>query len=100
MTLRAIQPAARNPGDHPWLAGFLKQFRREDLSQMTLRSYQSGLQLFLRWYASPALEKLTAVDIMNYRGILVRPRSSRTTERFSRETELPVSKGLTLRTIR
>ena len=35
--MRTIQPAARNPGDHPWLAGFLKQFRREDLSQMTVR---------------------------------------------------------------
>jgi hypothetical protein len=33
MTLRAIQPAARNPGDHPWLAGFLKQVRRECLER-------------------------------------------------------------------
>jgi len=66
MTLRAIQPATRNPGDHAWLVAFLKQLRREDLSPMTVRGYQSDLQLFLRWYASPALEKLTAVDIMNY----------------------------------
>jgi integrase/recombinase XerC len=67
MTLRAIQPAARQPGDHAWLAGFLKQLRREDLSPMTVRGYQSDLRLFLRWYESPALEKLTAVDVMNYR---------------------------------
>jgi site-specific recombinase XerD len=49
------------------LIGFLKQLRREDLSAMTVRGYQSDLRLFLRWYESPALEKLTAVDIMNYR---------------------------------
>ena len=67
MTLRTIHPATRNPADHAWLAAFLKQLRREDLSPMTVRGYQSDLRLFLRWYASPALEKLTAVDIMNYR---------------------------------
>src|SRR6516165_2791613 len=49
VTLRAIQPAARNPGDHPWIAGFLKQLRREDLSPMTVRGYRSDLQLFVRW---------------------------------------------------
>jgi site-specific recombinase XerD len=65
--LRAIQTAARQPGEHAWLAGLLKQLRREDLSPMTVRGYQSDLRLFLRWYDSPALEKLTAVDIVNYR---------------------------------
>jgi integrase/recombinase XerC len=65
--LRAIQPTARKAGDHPWLAGFLKQLRREDLSPMTVRGYQSDLRLFLRWYGSRALDKLTAVDVMNYR---------------------------------
>jgi site-specific recombinase XerD len=67
MTLRAIQPAAQKPGDHPWLAGLLRQLRREDLSPMTVRGYQSDLQGFLRWYESPALEQLSAVDVMNYR---------------------------------
>jgi len=67
MTLRAIQPAAYPPGDHPWLAGFLKQLRREDLSPITVRGYHSDLQLFLRWYESPVLEKLTTVDVINYR---------------------------------
>jgi site-specific recombinase XerD len=67
MTLRAIQPAAQKTGDHPWLAGFLTQLRREDLSPMTVRGYQSDLQLFLRWYESPALEQLSALDVMNYR---------------------------------
>ena len=65
--MRAIQRAAQKPGDHPWLAGFLKQLRREDLSPMTVRGYQSDLQLFLRWYAFRALEKLSAVEVMNYR---------------------------------
>src|SRR3954465_13257974 len=67
MILRAIQPVDRKPGEHPWLTGFLKQLRREDLSPLTARGYQSDLRLFLRWYESPALEKLTAVDLMNYR---------------------------------
>lgn len=65
--MRAIQPTTRQLGDHLWLIGFLKQLRREDLSPMTVRGYQSDLRLFLRWYASPELEKLTAVDILNYR---------------------------------
>jgi hypothetical protein len=52
MTLRAIQPAAGKAGDHPWLAGFLKQLRREDLSPVTVRGYQSDVRLFFRWYAS------------------------------------------------
>jgi hypothetical protein len=62
---------------------------------MTVRSYQTGLQLFLRWYASPALEKLTALDIMNYRRHTGSTAlfSLRTTERFSRETELPYPRG-------
>ena len=67
MTLRAIQPAAKKAGDHPWLVGFLLQLRREDLSPLTVRGYRNDLQLFVRWYESPALEKLTAVDVMNYR---------------------------------
>jgi integrase/recombinase XerC len=67
MTLRTIQSDVRKPGEHPWLIAFLKQLGREDLSAMTVRGYQSDLLLFLRWYKSPALEKLTAVDIMNYR---------------------------------
>jgi site-specific recombinase XerD len=67
MSLRTIQPADRKPGEHPWLTGFLKQLRREDLSPLTARGYRSDLRLFLRWYESPALEKLTAVDLMNYR---------------------------------
>jgi site-specific recombinase XerD len=66
MTLRAIQPLAEKPVDHPWLAGFLKQLRREDLSPMTVRGYQSDLQSFLRWYESRVLEQLTIVDVMNY----------------------------------
>jgi site-specific recombinase XerD len=67
VTLRAIQPAAGQAGDHPWLAAFLKHLRQEDLSPATVRGYRSDLQVFLRWHASPALEKLTPVDVMNYR---------------------------------
>ena len=67
VTLRTIQPTRKKPGDHPWLAGFLKQLCREDLSPMTVRGYHSDLQLFLRWYESLALEQLSAVDVRNYR---------------------------------
>lgn len=34
---------------------------------MTVRGYRSDLDLFLRWYESPALDKLTPVDVLNYR---------------------------------
>jgi len=43
---------SREAVDHPWLAGFLKQLRQEDLSPMTVRGYESDLQSFLRWYES------------------------------------------------
>jgi len=33
---------------------------------MTVRGYQSDLQLFLRWYESPALERLSVLDVRNY----------------------------------
>jgi tetratricopeptide (TPR) repeat protein len=46
MTLRTIQPAARNPGDHPWLARFLKQLCREDLVR---RSSTPTWLIFHRW---------------------------------------------------
>jgi len=67
ITLRAIQPDAGKPGEHPWLAAFVKQLRQEDLSPATLRGYRSDLELFLRWHASPPLETLSPVDVMNYR---------------------------------
>jgi site-specific recombinase XerD len=66
MILRAIQPLAEKPVDHPWLAGSLKQLRQEDLSPMTVRGYESDLQSFLRWYESRVLEQLTIADVMNY----------------------------------
>jgi integrase/recombinase XerC len=50
--------------------------RRDDLAPATLRGYRYDLQQFLRWFSqakgfSPRLEKLSILDLINYRQHLV-----------------------------
>jgi hypothetical protein len=41
--MRIIRTAAPSGGEHPWVASFLEQLRKENLSANTLRSYRSDL---------------------------------------------------------
>ena len=67
ITLRAIQPSARTHGDHPWIVDFAHTMTREDLSPLTVRGYTRDVELFLHWYVPKKLEKLSAVDLLQYR---------------------------------
>ncbi len=73
--MRTIQRAGPNPGDR-WLADFLNQLQRDDLAPATVRGYRYDLHQFLRWFnrakGPPVrLEKLSALDLINYRQHLV-----------------------------
>jgi site-specific recombinase XerD len=74
--LRTIQRAGPNSADR-WLADFLGQLQRDDLAPATVRGYRYDLRLFLRWFnhakGSPArFEKLSAIDLINYRQHLLK----------------------------
>jgi site-specific recombinase XerD len=73
--LRTTQPAARNSPDR-WLADFVGRLRRDDLAQATVGGYRYDLQQFLRWFpkakgSSSRLDKLSILDLINYRQHLV-----------------------------
>jgi len=66
LTLREIQPRRSEPGEHPWLAVFLKALVREDLSVLTVRGYRSDLAAFFSWFEAPP-EQITASDLAHFR---------------------------------
>lgn len=74
-TLRTTQPAERKSPER-WLADFAGSLRRDDLAPATVRGYRYDLQQFLRWFSqakgfSSRLEKLSILDLINYRQHLV-----------------------------
>jgi site-specific recombinase XerD len=74
--LRAISRAAPNSADR-WLADFLGQLQRDDLAPATVHGYRYDLRQFLRWFidakgSSARFEKLSALDLINYRQHLVK----------------------------
>jgi integrase len=74
--LRTIQRAGPNSADR-WLADFLGQLQRDDLAPATVRSYRYDLRQFLRWLnhakgPSARFEKLSAIDLINYRQHLLK----------------------------
>jgi hypothetical protein len=74
-TLRTTQPAERKSRDR-WFADFVGRLRRDDLAPATVRGYRYDLQQFLRWFSrakgsSSRLEKLSILDLINYRQHLV-----------------------------
>jgi Phage integrase, N-terminal SAM-like domain len=74
-TLRTTQPPERKSLER-WLAGFVCRLRRDDLAPATVRGYCYDLQQFLRWFSqakgsSSRLEKLSILDLINYRQHLV-----------------------------
>ena len=85
--MRTIQPAARNPGDHPWLAGFLKQLCREDLVR---RSSTPTWLIFHRWRSDTSFP-----TYWFDRDLQIADASQ-----VFKGTRAAVSKVLTLRTIR
>jgi site-specific recombinase XerD len=73
--LRTTPPAERKSPDR-WLADFVSRLRRDDLAPATVRGYRYDLQYFLRWFSqakgsSSRLEKLSILDLINYRQHLV-----------------------------
>ena len=59
------------------MAEFADSLRREDLSATTVRGYLHDLTLFVRWYEQAIgeklqLEKLTPIDLINYRQSLIK----------------------------
>ena len=73
--MRTTQPAERKSPDR-WLADFVGRLRRDDLAPATVRGYRYDLQQFLRWFSqakgsSSRLEKLSILDLINYRQHLV-----------------------------
>jgi hypothetical protein len=73
--LRTTQPAERKSPDR-WLADFVGRLRRDDLAPATVRGYRYDLERFLRWFsqakgAASRLEKLSMLDLINYRQHLV-----------------------------
>jgi site-specific recombinase XerD len=69
------QPAERKSPDR-WLADFVGRLRRDDLAPATVRGYRYDLEQFLRWFSrvkdsSSRLEKLSILDLINYRQHLV-----------------------------
>jgi len=69
--LRIIRPHASSGGKHPWVASFLEQLRKENLSTNTLRSYRSDLEVFLLW-SNSSPDTVTPVDVMRYWRHLIR----------------------------
>jgi site-specific recombinase XerD len=73
--LRTIPRASPNSADR-WLADFLSQLQRDDLAPTTVRGYRYDLRHFLRWFngtKGPArCEKLSVLDLINYRQHLVK----------------------------
>jgi integrase/recombinase XerD len=74
--LRTIQRAGPNSADR-WLADFLSQLQRDDLAPATVRGYRYDLRQFLRWFnrakgTAARFEKLSALDLINYRQHLVK----------------------------
>jgi integrase/recombinase XerC len=74
--LRTIQRAGPNSADR-WLADFLGQLQREHLAPATVRGYRYDLRQFLRWFnrakgTATRFEKLSALDLINYRQHLVK----------------------------
>ena len=73
--MRTIQPSNPN-ADQPWQKAFIESLRRDDLSPLTVRGYHNDLHHFLTWFsetkgAALRLEKLTIIDLINYRQYLV-----------------------------
>jgi integrase/recombinase XerC len=73
--LRTTQPAERKFSDR-WLADFVGRLRRDDLAPATVRGYRYDLEQFLRWFSqakasASRLEKLSILDLINYRQHLV-----------------------------
>src|SRR6516162_310971 len=73
--LRTIQRAGPNSADR-WLTDFLGQLQRDDLAPATVRGYRYDLRHFLCWFnraIGPArFEKLSALDLINYRQHLIK----------------------------
>jgi hypothetical protein len=79
--LRTIQRAGPNSADR-WLADFLGQLQRDDLAPATVRGCRYDLRQFLRWFnhakgPSARFEKLSAIDLINYRQRLLKVESLR-----------------------
>jgi hypothetical protein len=73
--LRTTQPAERKLPDR-WLADFVGRLRRDDLAPARVRGYRYDLEQFLRWFSqtkgsASRLEKLSILDLINYRQHLV-----------------------------
>ena len=74
MTLRTTPPGEANSPDG-WLADFVGRLRRDDLAPATVRGYRYDLNQFVRWFSrakgSARFEKLSILDLINYRQHLV-----------------------------
>jgi len=74
MTLRTTPPGEANSPDR-WLADFVGRLRRDDLAPATVRGYRYDLNQFVRWFSrakgSARFEKLSILDLINYRQHLV-----------------------------
>jgi len=73
--LRTIQQSKAKP-DERWRFTFLDSLRRDDLSPITVRGYRYDLDQFLGWLTEAKggplrFEKLTVIDLINYRQYLV-----------------------------
>jgi integrase/recombinase XerC len=73
--LRKIQSAPKN-FEADWLSDFITSLREEDLSPATVRGYCYDLDRFFQWIkaakgTSGRLEKLTTMDLINYRQYLI-----------------------------
>lgn len=70
-----MKPPSSTPGDLR-LPEFVESLRQADLSPATVRGYRLDTEAFRRWLhevkgPEPSLERLTAIDLMNYRQHLV-----------------------------
>jgi site-specific recombinase XerD len=76
------RPRASPNSAERWLADFLSQLQRDDLAPATVRGYRYDLRHFLRWFnhvKGPArFEKLSALDLINYRQHLIKIEALRT----------------------
>jgi len=72
--LRTTPPGEANSPDR-WLADFVGRLRRDDLAPATVRGYRYDLNQFVRWFSrakgSARFEKLSILDLINYRQHLV-----------------------------
>jgi site-specific recombinase XerD len=74
--LRKIQRGSASQPER-WMTEFADSLRREDLSATTVCGYLHDLTLFVRWYEQAIgeklrLEKLTPIDLINYRQSLIK----------------------------